>query len=92
MRHVNTDPRARTITAQGGCKGGDLDAALATHNLCAVAGTTNHMGVGGVTLGGGYGWLTGEYGLMIDNLLSVKIVLADGDIVTASEARNADLF
>jgi len=92
MRHVNANPQAHTITAQGGCKGSDLDAAIAPHNLCTLTGTTNYMDVGGVTLGGGYRWLTSEYGLMIDNLLSVKIVLANGDNVAALEAQNADLI
>jgi FAD/FMN-containing dehydrogenase len=89
---VRLDPAARTVTAQGGCRGGDLDAALAPHGLCAVAGTTNHTGVGGVTLGGGYGWLTGQYGLMVDNLVAVRVVLAGGEVVVAREGEIEELF
>lgn len=92
MRAVTVDPSAMTIKAQGGCLWADVDQAAAEHGLAAVGGTVNHTGVGGLTLGGGYGWLTGQYGLVIDNLLAVQLVLADGSIVTASESENSDLF
>mgnify|MGYP000872353339 CR=1 FL=1 len=92
MRRVFVDPSAKTITVEGGAVWEDVDVAAAKHGLATVGGTVNHTGVGGLTLGGGYGWLTGRYGLAIDNLLSVKMVLADGSIVTASETQNSDLF
>ncbi|KAJ5787887.1 FAD linked oxidase N-terminal [Penicillium paradoxum] len=92
MAHVTVDVEQKTITAQGGATWEDVDEAGAAHGLAAVGGTVNHTGVGGLTLGGGYGWLSGEYGLVIDNLLSATVVLADGRIVTASATENADLF
>ncbi|KAL1611741.1 hypothetical protein SLS59_000460 [Nothophoma quercina] len=92
MRGVTVDPEARTITAEGGTIWEDVDVAAAKHGLATVGGTVNHTGVGGLTLGGGYGYLTGKYGLTIDNLLSVEIVLASGSVVTASKDQNPDLF
>lgn len=92
MRAVTVDPSAMTIKAQGGCLWVDVDKAAGEHGLAAVGGTVNHTGIGGLTLGGGYGWLSGKHGLVIDNLLAVQIVLADGSIVTASESENHDLF
>ncbi|KAF2625992.1 FAD-binding domain-containing protein [Macroventuria anomochaeta] len=92
MRGVTVDPEARTITAEGGTIWEDVDVAAAKHGLATVGGTVNHTGVGGLTLGGGYGYLTGQYGLTIDNLLSVEVVLASGTVVTASKTTNADLF
>jgi FAD/FMN-containing dehydrogenase len=92
MRKVSVDPVARTITAAGGCLWRDVDNAAARHGLATVGGTVNNTGVGGLTLGGGYGWLAGRHGLVVDNLLSVKMVLADGSLVTASEETLPDLF
>ncbi|KAL9050806.1 MAG: hypothetical protein Q9206_004939 [Seirophora lacunosa] len=92
MRTVAIDPEAKTITAQGGCTWADVDAAAGKHGLATVGGTVNHTGVGGLTLGGGYGWLSGQHGLAIDQLLSVEMVLANGQVVTTSATENADLF
>lgn len=92
MREVTVDPLAKTITAQGGTIWEDVDFAGAKYGLATVGGTVNHTGVGGLTLGGGYGWLTGRYGLTIDNLISIEAVLADGSIVNASAMENEDLF
>ncbi|KAL8693083.1 MAG: hypothetical protein Q9218_002007 [Villophora microphyllina] len=92
MRSVTVDTASNTLTAQGGCVWADVDAAAAEHGLATVGGTVNHTGIGGLTLGGGYGWLSGKYGLTIDNLLSVEIVLADGRTVTSSPRENEDLF
>lgn len=92
MRDVVVDPVNKTITAQGGCLWADVDKAAAEHGLATVGGTVNHTGIGGLTLGGGYGWLSSAYGLAIDNLLEVELVLADGSILKASETSNPDLF
>lgn len=92
MREVTVDPLKKTITAQGGTIWEDVDFAGAKYGLATVGGTVNHTGVGGLTLGGGYGWLTGRYGLTIDNLIAIEAVLADGSIVNASAMENEDLF
>ena len=92
MRRVSVDASTKTVRAEGGCIWEDVDEAAAEYGLATVGGTINHTGVGGLTLGGGYGWLSGRYGLTIDNLLSVQMVLADGSIKTASVEENTDLF
>ncbi|KAF2790329.1 FAD-binding domain-containing protein [Melanomma pulvis-pyrius CBS 109.77] len=92
MRKVTVDPEAKTITAEGGTIWEDVDVEAAKFGLATVGGTVNHTGVGGLTLGGGYGYLSGKYGLTIDNLLSVDIVLASGETTTASKDENPDLF
>jgi FAD/FMN-containing dehydrogenase len=92
MTHVSIDVPSKTITAQGGATWKEVDEAGAAHGLATVGGTVNHTGIGGLTLGGGYGWLSGQYGLTIDNLRSARVVLADGSLVTASETENPDLF
>lgn len=92
MNKVTVETAEKTITAQGGATWKEVDDAGALHGLATVGGTVNHTGVGGLTLGGGYGWLSGMYGLTIDNLKSAQVVLADGRIVTASASENPDLF
>lgn len=92
MTRVTVDAGNKTITAQGGATWKDVDEAGAAHGLATVGGTVNHTGVGGLTLGGGYGWLSGQYGLTIDNLRSARVVLADGSLVTASAAEQPELF
>ncbi|EAW11715.1 FAD-binding oxidoreductase [Aspergillus clavatus NRRL 1] len=92
MNAVSVDTAAKTVTAGGGAVWRDVDEAAAKHGLAAVGGTVNHTGVGGLTLGGGYGWLSGTYGLTIDNLLAAQVVLPSGEIVTASATEHADLF
>jgi FAD/FMN-containing dehydrogenase len=92
MRDVSVDVAANTVTAQGGCVWEDVDNAAAEHGLAAIGGTVNNTGIGGLTLGGGQGYLTAQVGLVIDNLLAVEMVLADGSVVTASEKSNPDLF
>lgn len=92
MRNVTVNYANKTITAEGGTLWEDVDFAAAKYGLATVGGTVNHTGVGGLTLGGGYGWLTGKYGLTIDNLLAAEVVLADGRILRASEKENPELF
>ncbi|RHZ55346.1 hypothetical protein CDV55_102632 [Aspergillus turcosus] len=92
MRKVIVDPTSRIVTAEGGALWEDVDIAAGQYGLAVVGSTRNQIGVGGSTLGGGYGWLTGEYGLAIDNLIWVKMILADGRTVTASDEQYPDLF
>ncbi|KAA8650213.1 FAD-binding oxidoreductase [Aspergillus tanneri] len=92
MSKITVDPASRTVAAEGGAKWGDVDKVAADSGLAVVGCTVNHTSVGGTTLGGVYGWLTGHYSLIIDNLLHVRMVLADGSIVQASIMENPDLF
>ncbi|HEU5353545.1 MAG TPA: FAD-binding oxidoreductase [Actinocrinis sp.] len=92
MNTVAVDPQARVARCQGGALLSHLDAATQEHGLAVPAGTISHTGVGGLTLGGGFGWLTHDHGLSIDNLLSAQVVLADGRIVEASPDSHPDLF
>ncbi|ESZ95720.1 hypothetical protein SBOR_3898 [Sclerotinia borealis F-4128] len=92
MRNVTIDPLTKSALCQGGCLWTDVDTAASTHGLAAVGGTVNHTGIGGLTLGGGYGFLTPKYGMVIDNLLEAEIVLANGQIVTCSAHQEPDLF
>lgn len=94
MQSVTVDPATKVLTIQGGAQWGHVDDAAWEHGLATVGGTVADTGVGGLTLGGGYGWLSGTHGLVVDNLLSceVEVVLASGDIVRASKDENADLF
>lgn len=92
MRAISVDPAAKTCKVQGGATWAEVDSALGEHGLATVGGTVNHTGVGGLTLGGGYGWLASWYGLTIDNLLAATMVLADGRVVTTSETEEPDLF
>jgi FAD/FMN-containing dehydrogenase len=70
----------------------DVDAELAKYGFSTVGGTVDHTGIGGLSLGGGYGYLMGQHGMVVDNILEVELVLADGTVVTASESQNEDLF
>jgi FAD binding domain/Berberine and berberine like len=92
MRWVHVDPQKKTIRAGGGALWGDVDHAGHPFGLAVPAGFISTTGVGGLTLGGGIGHLTRNYGLTIDNILSVDMVLANGKFVIASPKENSDLF
>jgi FAD/FMN-containing dehydrogenase len=89
---ITVDPASRTARCGGGATWGRLDAATQEHALAVPGGTISHTGVGGLTLGGGFGWLTGKHGLSCDNLLSAEVVTAGGETVRASATEHTDLF
>ena len=92
MKGLLIDPEARTAWAQPGLTAGEYTVAAAAHGLATPFGDTASVGIGGLTLGGGIGWLVRKYGLTIDALLAVEIVTADGRQVTASATSHPDLF
>ena len=92
MKGIRVDPSARTVRVEGGCTWGEVDHATHAFGLATPNGFISTTGVGGLTLGGGIGYLSRTLGLTIDNLLSVDMVLADGSFVTASTEEHADLF
>lgn len=92
MKGVHVDPATATVRVEPGCTSGDVDHATHAFGLAVPFGIVSTTGVGGLTLGGGTGYLTRQCGLTIDNLVSADVVLADGSFRTASASENPDLF
>jgi FAD/FMN-containing dehydrogenase len=92
MGAVSVDAERRRAWVQGGALLGALDRATQPYGLATTAGNVSHTGVGGLTLGGGMGWLARQYGFSCDNVESFEMVTADGTFVRASETENQDLF
>lgn len=92
MRRVAVDADARLARAEGGALLSDLDTATTAHGLACPVGVVSRTGIGGLILGGGYGWLSRKWGLACDHIVGAEVVLADGTIVEATENRNSDLL
>jgi hypothetical protein len=92
MKGVVVDPQSRTVRVQGGATLGDVDRETHAYGLAVPTGAISKTGIAGLTLGGGVGWLVRKHGLTCDNLVSCEVVTAEGQLVTASETVNPDLF
>jgi FAD/FMN-containing dehydrogenase len=92
MKNVRVDTEKRRAYVEPGATLGDFDKAVQTHGLATPVGINSTTGIAGLTLGGGFGWLTRKYGMTIDNLLSADVITADGSKLRVSENENADLF
>jgi FAD/FMN-containing dehydrogenase len=92
MKGIHVDPYARTALAQGGVTWAELNRETQLHGLAVTGGVVSTTGIAGLTLGGGLGWLMGKYGLVLDNLRSVELVTADGQVLRTSKDEQADLF
>ena len=92
MKAASVDPGARRVTIEGGATLADLDAATQAHGLATPVGINSTTGVAGLTLGGGFGWLSRKYGMTVDNLESAEVVTAAGEVVRASATEHPDLF
>ncbi|HEX5012929.1 MAG TPA: FAD-binding oxidoreductase [Candidatus Limnocylindrales bacterium] len=92
MNRVSVDAAARRARVQGGAAWRDVDGATQQHDLATTGGIVSHTGVGGLTLGGGLGWLMREHGLTVDNVVEAEVVTADGDVIRASPNDHPNLF
>src|ERR1043166_182477 len=92
MKGIHVDPSRRSVKAQGGATWGELNRETQLHELAVTGGVISTTGIAGLTLGGGLGWWMSKYGLALDNLVSVELVTANGEIIRASENEHADLF
>lgn len=92
MKKIEVDPVGRTARAQGGVTWGELDAATQVYALATPGGVFSKTGIAGLTLGGGFGWLSSKYGLSCDNLIGAEVVTADGRIIRADANENSDLL
>lgn len=92
MRRVNVDRNNKTVRVDGGALLGDVDRETQLYGLAVPAGIVSHTGVGGLTLGGGFGWISRKHGLSIDNLVSAELVTAESGLLTVDENENTDLF
>ena len=92
MKAARVDPARRRVTIEGGATLADLDAATQAHGLATPVGINSTTGIAGLTLGGGFGWLSRKYGMTVDNLESAEVVTAAGEVVRASATEHPDLF
>lgn len=92
MKDLQVDPARQTVRAQAGLRLGEFDRETQKHGLATTLGVNTDTGISGLTLGGGYGWLAGKYGLACDNLIGADVVTADGSTLHCSSDENADLF
>jgi FAD/FMN-containing dehydrogenase len=92
MKGIHVDPNRRTARPQGGVTWAELNRETQLHGLAVTGGVVSTTGIAGLTLGGGLGWLMSKYGLALDNLLSVELVTADGEVLHTSQEEHSDLF
>jgi len=92
MKSVRVDLQGKAVHAEADVTWGEFDRETQAFGLATTGGLVSTTGIAGLTLGGGLGWLMGNYGLACDNLISVDVVTADGRLLTASKSRNEDLF
>src|SRR6476660_883570 len=92
MKGIRVDPVAKTARAEPGVRWTEFDRETQAFGLATTGGTIGDTGIAGLTLGGGFGWLEGKFGMTVDNLVGADVVLADGRLIHASSTENVDLF